>query len=90
MVASEGFENFDLFRDCLSTAVIARLCPAASKSPKKRKVKGRKNDGNILGRASFDDDGQNAEIDDLSDFVQVLQPNLSLTPYVLKSTVSGG
>lgn len=82
MVAENELDNFDTFRNCLSTVVIAKLCPSPSKSRKKRVVKGRKHEDNPLVVASFNDDDQATDANDLGDFVEVSRQTLiSLSLY---------
>lgn len=69
MIPTEEESNFEIFRDSLSTAVIEKLAPAASK-PKKR-VKGRKNE--IKPVSSGTNGAEDGETDaaELSEFAEV-------------------
>ena len=68
MIPEDEQNNFETFRDCLSTVVIERLAPETAK-PRKR-VKGRKNEIKPLVQPQ---DGENGETDasELSEFTEV-------------------
>ena len=69
MLKDDEVASFEIFADCLSTTVIAKLAPNAGKGPRKR-VKGRKNEIKpVIQKTSSEDDLDNAA--ELGDFVQV-------------------
>lgn len=71
MIAEGEGENFENFKDCLSTIVIQKLAPAAS--GKQKKVKGRKNEIKPVvkesARLERKEDGE--DVAELADFVEV-------------------
>lgn len=69
MIPEEESANFDIFRDCLSTAVIERLAPGNGKGPKKRRVKGRKKEIKPVVRDEVEDG--RSDVAELADFVEV-------------------
>lgn len=68
MIPIDEHNNYDTFRDCLSTVVIERLAPANAK-PKKR-VKGRKNEIKPVVQIAKREDGE-TDANELSDFTEV-------------------
>lgn len=69
MIATDELDNFEVFRDCLSTSVIARLVPASTKSSKKRASRGRKNE--VKPVAKCEDEREN-DVTELSEFIEYL------------------
>ena len=69
MIAEAEVDNFENFKDCLSTTVIQKLAPSSGKPIKK--IKGRKNEIKPVARviAGDGDDGNDAA--ELADFIEV-------------------
>lgn len=65
--SSDETSNFEIFRDCLSTAIIERLAPTTSKP--KKKIKGRKNEIKPVAKTS--EDAGEADAAELSEFTEV-------------------
>lgn len=72
MVPDDEIANSEIFLDCLSATVVAGLAPSTKKAPKKRAVKGRKNEINPVEQSTTHQvaAGEN-DAAELSDFVQV-------------------
>lgn len=69
MISEEESANFDVFRDCLSTAIIEKLAPAGGKGTKKKRVKGRKREIKPVVREE-EEDGR-SDVAELAEFVEV-------------------
>lgn len=63
-------QNYETLRDCVSELLIAKLSPSENKQPRKRVVKGRKNEIKPVVRSTADDDDNN-DAADLSDTIEV-------------------
>jgi hypothetical protein len=66
MIPESEQNNFEVFRDCLSTTLIERLAP----STKKKRVKGRKNEIKPVAKV-IDGNQDELEAAELSDFTEV-------------------
>lgn len=72
MIPEEEADNFNVFLDCLSVAVVTALTPPdAKKRGKKRAVKGRKNEIKSIERPDTGTSGFEDDAAELSEFVQV-------------------
>lgn len=72
MIPDVEIVNHEVFLDCLSATVVASLAPNAKKVPRKRAVKGRKNEIIPVVQSTPQEqvDEENDAVE-LSDFVQV-------------------
>lgn len=65
MIPESETDNFEIFKDCLSTSIIQKLAPSGKRSKSKR-VKGRKNE---IKPVVKDDEGNDAA--ELGEFIEV-------------------
>lgn len=72
MIPASEQDNFEVFRDCLSTAVIDRLAPSVVK---KKRVKGRKNEIKPVAKVANGETDGEADAVELSDFTEVRAQN---------------
>ena len=68
MIAESEVQNYEIFRDCVSELLIAKLSPSADTPKRKRLVKGRKNEIKPVSRAAAEDSSDAA---DLSETIEV-------------------
>lgn len=73
MVSDNEVASFEAFQDSLSSTVIARLAPHPAKGPKKKTVKGRKNEIKPVTKITNGnaDELSGGDAAELSDFVEV-------------------
>lgn len=71
MIPEAEANNFNVFLDCLSVAVVAALTPAGKRRGKKGSVKGRKNVKTPVQRSDEATSGSDDDAAELSEFVQV-------------------
>lgn len=90
MIVEGEAENFEVFRDCLSTTVIEKLVPRTATGPKKRAAKGRKNGSHPAASDAGNDEVQSNDAAELSDFVEVLHPISHLLEVTLTLAVLSG
>ncbi|GAB7361374.1 hypothetical protein MBLNU230_g1429t1 [Neophaeotheca triangularis] len=73
MIPDDENNNFDIFRDCLSTAIIEKLAPVNSKpSSRKRGGKGRKNEIKPAAPVVSAEEQQENDAAELADFIEYL------------------
>ena len=69
MIRLSEVDNFDIFRDCLSTTIISRLAPESGKAA--RKVKGRKNEIKPVRAVAPESENGSNDVAELADFIEV-------------------
>ncbi len=69
MIAAEENDNFETFKDCLSTTVIQKLAPNSGKPAKK--VKGRKNEIKPVVTTASSSESTEDDVAELAEFIEV-------------------
>ncbi|PIA97980.1 hypothetical protein CB0940_05562 [Cercospora beticola] len=76
MILEEERDNFENFKDCLSTSVIQKLAPTSGKP--KKKIKGRKNEIKPVARVADSNGDAENDASELADFIEYLAEEIFL------------
>ncbi|KAF2211106.1 hypothetical protein CERZMDRAFT_44140 [Cercospora zeae-maydis SCOH1-5] len=84
MILDEQRDNFENFKDCLSTSVIQKLAPNSGKPTKK--IKGRKNEIKPVARVVASDGDIESDASELAEFIEYLAEEIFLSlPFDLRT-----
>ncbi|KAF7191555.1 hypothetical protein HII31_07057 [Pseudocercospora fuligena] len=76
MISSSEVDNFDIFKDCLSTTIVSRLAPESGKASKK--VKGRKNEIKPVRAVAPEIENGDNDAAELAEFIEYLAEEIFL------------